>query len=335
MSQYHIEIITVWVDDLLLFTDTEDLMKNLKRELGELFEVTDLGEPNKIVGIEILRDRKSGTLKLTQTRYIESLLRQYGLENANSVGMPMDPNIKLDTVPDNENDEPRSRSYSYASLIGSLMYLAVATRPDIVFAVYQLASFTNNPGMQHWAAAKRVLRYLSGTKELGITYRKDPNYDPTNIFHGYSDANFASNADGTSITGFVFKSADAAITWNSKWQRNILQSTTETEYVGLNEATREAVWLRNLYEELGFRQTKPTTVYGDNQGSLAVAVNPQFHKRTKHFQVKMFYVREQIQNKTIKTEYCPTAEMTADIFTKPLHKPKHLFHTTNMGMTMA
>src|ERR1700751_410891 len=127
------------------------------------------------------------------------------------------------------------------------MYLAVATRPDVAYAVYQLASFTANPGMQHWSAAKRVLRYLAGTKELGITYRKDPNFDPTSMFHGYSHANFAGNDDATSIMGFVFKSAGAAITWNSKRQKSILQSTMETEYVGLNEATREAVWLRNLY----------------------------------------------------------------------------------------
>ena len=331
-DQHHTEIVTVWVDDLLLFTNAEKRMKQLKRELGELFEVTDLGEPSKIVGIEISRDRKAGTLRLTQTKYIESLLRQYGLENANAVGMPMDPNIKLCAV---QNNEPGDRSNSYASLIGSLMYLAVATRPDITYAVYQLAAYTANPGMQHWTAAKRVLRYLAGTKDWGITYRKNPSFDSTKIFHGYSDANFAGNEDGTSVTGFVFKSAGAAISWNSKRQRNILQSTTETEYMGLNEATREAVWLRNLFQELGFDQTKPTIIYGDNQGSLSTAVNPQFHKRTKHFQVKMFYVREQIQNEIIKVKYCPTAEMTADIFTKPLPKPKHLTHTSHLGMTTA
>ena len=175
-DKHHTEIITVWVDDLLLFTDTEKRMKNLKSELGELFEVTDLGEPSKIVGIEMCRDRKAGTLRLTQMKYIESLLRQYGLENTNSVGMPMDPNIKLSAAPETENDEPGARSNSYASLIGSLMYLAVATRPDIVFAVYQLASYTANPSMQHWTAAKRVLRYLSGTRNWGITYRKNSNF---------------------------------------------------------------------------------------------------------------------------------------------------------------
>jgi hypothetical protein len=137
------------------------------------------------------------------------------------------------------------------------------------------------------------------------------------------------------VTGFIFKNAGAAISWNLKWQQSVLQLTTETEYMGLNKATCEAVWLRNLYEELGFSQTKPTTVYSDNQGSLVIAVNPQFHKWTKHFQVKMFYVCEQIQKDIIKTDYCPTAKMMADIFTKPLPKPKHLIHTLNLGMTMA
>jgi hypothetical protein len=330
-----IEIVTVWVDDLLLFTNTKEVMVVLKRELNDLFDITDIGEPCKIVGIEMDRDREAGTLRIMQTKYVESLLRKYGLENANSVSMPMDPNVKLGSIQNENNDEPKNRSNDYASLIGSLMYLAVATRPDVTYTVYQLASFTADPGLQHWMAAKRVLRYLAGTRDWGITYRKITDLPHDNLFHGYSDASFADNEDQTSTTGFVFKSANAAITWNSKRHRDVSLSMMESEYMALSEAAREVMWLRNLYEELGFRQTRPTVLYGDNQGALALAVNPQFHKRSKHFKTKIHYVRERVAEQKIETKYCPTADMTADIFTKALPKPKHLTHVLNLGMTMA
>ena len=121
--------------------------------------MTDLGEPTKIVGIEVDRDRARGTLTISQKQYIEALLEKEGLQNGNSVATPMDPSTKL--YP--SEGESEGRSNAYASLIGSLMYLAVATRPDIAYAVYRLGSFMANPDMSHWTAAKRILRYLSGT----------------------------------------------------------------------------------------------------------------------------------------------------------------------------
>jgi hypothetical protein len=155
------------------------------------------------------------------------------------------------------------------------------------------------------------------------------------MFYGYSDASFASESDGKSISGHVFMSGNGPIVWGARKQRMVVLSTTEAEYVALSEAAREAAWLRNLYEELGHTQTAPTLIRGDNQGSMAIAENPQFHKRTKHFSVKVHYIREQINEKVVQVEYCPTSEMVADIMTKPLARARHVQHSESLGMTLA
>src|ERR1700679_4325537 len=280
---------------MLIFATTVLSMRIAKRDISDAFEVTDLGEPSKIVGIEITRDRENRKITITQTNYIETILAKYGLQDACPVRTPLDPNIKLEPG----EIEPGNRSNNYASLIGSLMYAAVATRPDIAFAVNRLASFTANPTMCHWTAAKHVLRYLKGTKNVGITYSKPEAEDMVNQngIIGYSDASFANNYDRTSVSGYVFIAAGGAITWGSKKQNIVSLSTTEAEYICLSDAAREATWLRNLYAEIGFPQEEPTLVYGDNLSALAIAENPRYHRRTKHFDIKHHYIRDQVSNK--------------------------------------
>jgi hypothetical protein len=180
------------------------------------------------------------------------------MEDANPVAMPMDPNMKLEPNPDGNEG---SRSNSYARLLGELQFLTNATRPDIAYAVNRLAAYTANPSLQHIGVLKRVLRYLKGTKSLGITYSKFPrDYENANSSHGFADAAYA-NADGCkSTSGYVFIAAGGAITWRSKKQTTVALSSTEAEYVALSEASREACWLRSLYEELGEEQHSPTLI---------------------------------------------------------------------------
>jgi hypothetical protein len=319
-----VEIITVWVDDLLIFTNDPKLMNDLKKELQDMFEVTDLGDPNKIVGIEIERNREKGELKILQSKYIEAILERYGLSEANAVTTPLDPKVKL--KPLTQTSEKGNRSNNYASLIGSLMYAAVGTRPDIAYAVYRLALYTADPNISHWTAAKRVLRYLKGMKDLGIVYKTQENKNE-NHFTGYSDASFANNDDRTSISGYTFISAGGAITWGSKKQNTVALSTTEAEYICLSDAAREAKWLQNLHMELGYNQSHPTLIYGDNAGSLAIAQNPRYHKRMKQFDIKDHYIRNQVKIGTIILKYCPTANMTADIqWLKKLSACFDVFH---------
>ena len=250
------------------------------------WEVTDLGEPSKIIGIEVTRS--DDTITISQERYIENILWKEGMANANPVGMPMDPHINFKPNPD-ENE--LNRSNSFARLLGSLQFIANSTRPDISYAVNRLATYTANPGLQHHGAIKRIHRYLAGTKTLGITYKKSQDgTGADNLFHGYADAAYANADDLKSMTGYVFLAGGGAIMWKSKKQTVIALSSTEAEYMALSEAGREATWLRNLYGELGYPQKEPTVIKGDNDGSVVLTHNPQFHQRSKHIAIRHHWV---------------------------------------------
>jgi hypothetical protein len=270
-------IITVWVDELLLFASSDRMMDHMKNSLRSKWELTNLGEPRKIIGIEIAQTNDSVTI--SQQQYIESLLRREMMVDANPVGTPMDQNGKLGPNP--EINEP-NRSNSYARLLGELQYISNSTRPDITFAVKNLAVYTANLSLQHYGALKQILQYLAGTKTLGITYSSKDATKNHNLFHGFADTSFASTDDYKSVTGYVFLSAGEAITWKLKKQTIIALSTTEAEYIALSEAGCEACWLRGLYEELGFPQKAPTVIKGDNEGSVILTHNPQFHNHSKH-----------------------------------------------------
>ncbi len=331
-DQEDLEIITVWVDDLLLFATAIWIMSRLKHELNDTFELTDLGEPTKIVGIEI--DQRAESLIISQKQYIDSILQKYGMGDANPVSTPMDPNISLE--PNNEKGE-MNRSNAYASLIGSLQYLATATRPDIAYAVNRLAAYTANPSFTHYGIAKRVLRYIKGTRNYGITYRAHStrHVGPTdsNIFYGFSDAAYANADDRRSISGYVYLSNGGAITWGSKKQTTIALSSTEAEYVALSEASREAMWLRHLYGELGYIQKEPILLLGDNDGSIAMARNPEFHKRTKHVDIRWHWVRELVSDGLMNIVDCRDPEQTADVLTKQLPRPKFARHVNELGLS--
>jgi len=326
-----ISIITVWVDDLLLFTSTDELMTKTKNYIKSEWETTDIGEPTKIVGIEITINENS--ISISQQKYIENILRQEHMNNANPVGTPLDHNVQIEPNPDGNQG---SRSNSYARLIGELQWVANVTRPDIAYAVNRLATYTANPSLQHVGALKRILRYLAGTKNLGITYSKNLDHDQLstlNLFYGYADAAYANSDDLKSTSGYVFLASGGAITWRSKKQTTRALSSTEAEYVALSEAGRELCWLRSLYHELGITQKSPTILRGDNNGSIAMVKNPQFHQRSKHIDIRYHWIRDEIIKKTIDLESCRDPDQAADILTKALPKPKHQRHVSDMGLT--
>jgi hypothetical protein len=260
----------------------------------------------------------------------ESILNGQHMENLHPIKAPCDLNITLEP---NRDGAPDDRSNPFASLMGSLQYLATATRPDIAYAVNRLSAFTANPSKIHWAAAKRLLRYLAGTKDYGITYHKDPTYlQGENLFYGYGDAAYANSYDYKSTSGYVFIAFGGAITWGSKKQLTVALSSTEAEYVAISEAARDAMWLRSLHSELGFQPQTPILILGDNNGSIALAKNPGFHKRTKHIAIRWHWIRELIDDELIHLIDCRDPQNTADILTKALPPEKSSRHTRGLGL---
>ncbi len=217
-------------------------------------------------------------------------------------------------------------------MVGSLLYAAMATRPDIAHAVGVVSKFNSRPTEAHLTSVKRILRYLRGTINLALKYHKLPKRPESLI--GYSDADWAGDLDDRhSTTGNVFLMAGGAISWLSKKQASVALSTSEAEYVALSLATQEAIWLRRLLTEIGV-PSGPVMVMEDNQGAIAIARNPIAHSRTKHIDIRYHYIREALQDDVISLQYCPTNEMIADLLTKPLSKPQFERLRLGLGMNM-
>ena len=262
-----LEIVTVWVDDLILVAVGKTQMVQLKGELNNLFDIKDIGEPKLIIGIQVERNRENKSITLSQSNYIDTVLKRFKMMDANPIGTPLDSNKQIMSKQDS-NDSSIDKSL-YAQAIGSLLYAAIATRPDIAYAVQALSQHTSNPGPEHWQGVKRVMRYLKGTRDYALTYSGGETVNT--VFTAFTDADHASNEGRKSISGYTFLLGGGAISWSSKKQGLVTISSTESEYVAATHASKHVVWLQNLFKELGFAQPIPSILHCDNQGAIALS----------------------------------------------------------------
>ena len=318
-------IVAVHVDDLILLNETEQEMIDLKASLAARFKMKDMGKLHYCLGVNI--KTMDGVLQMSQEQYIKKILNKYKLQDCKPVSTPMDVNVKL--MKDDGYSKPVD-PVAYQSMVGSLIYAAIATRPDIAQAVGTLAKFNSSPNEAHLTAVKRVFRYLKGTVKLHLQYEASDK-----SMEGYSDADWAADSeDRRSTSGNVFVMSNGAISWASQKQPTVALSTAEAEYIALCLATQESVWLRQLNKDLQIDCSSPTIIHEDNQGTIAMSKNPVLHKRTKHIDIKFHFVREKIHDKTIELKYCPTREMVADIFTKPLPRGQFESLRARLGLNL-
>jgi hypothetical protein len=226
------------------------------------FDMKDLGEALYVLGIQILHDRTNGILGLSQKTYIEKILSRFNMQSCSIGKAPIVKSDKLSKSQCPQNDEERAhmQTIPYASLVGSLMYAQVCTRLDIAYAVGVLGRYLSDPGLNHWKAAKKVLRYLQGTKDFVLTYRHSSIVDVV----GYTDADYAGCVDDRkSTSGYVFMMAGGAVFWKSVKQTLTATSTMEAEYVACYEATCHALWLWNFISDLGIIDSisKPLKIF--------------------------------------------------------------------------
>src|SRR5579871_5243819 len=197
--------------------------------------------------------------------------------------------ISIKLLPLQENKEVIDHA-EYRSVVGALNYLAIVTRPDITFATGIVARFVHKPGLVHWQAVKRILRYLKGTADYGLIFKR--NYGADNLtLDVYCDADWAGDIrDRKSTSGFLVKYRETAVDWKTGKQGSVTLSTLETEYIGTATATKEVIWLRRLIEELGFKQLSPTTIKIDNEGARQLANNHMVSSRTKHIDIRYHFI---------------------------------------------
>ena len=276
------------------------------------------------LGIEVIQS--PGRVELRQTQFIETILERFQHQDCHSAALPLDPGSKWSV-----KDSPKTPAekmiaegeFQFRNFNGSVLYLAVATRPDLAYPCSKMGHVQSKPGKVHNSDAKHLLHYLQGTKHLGLVYTGG--LANANVLDGYVDASWGDCVDTfRSTTGFCFMLNGGAVSWFSKKQTTVAQSTTESEYISTAPAACEAVSLRAIAKELCIEQMEPTVLYEDNYGCVQLTKDEVLHKKTKHVNVKYHKIRELVRNKVVRIQQVPTNEQTADILTKLFSSAKKL-----------
>ena len=263
--------------------------------------------------MHILRDKVTGTIKLHQRLYVTDVVKRFGMENANPVSTPMEVSVNL--FNDSES-EPLEPAVPYREAVGALMYAAVTTRLDIANAVSKVARYVSAPRRSHWIAVKRIIAYLKGTVEHGLTFARSGD---GLILKGFCDADYAADIDTRrSTTGYVLLVNGTPVSWKSSLQSSVSLSTCVAELFTITEAVKQIMWVRDILHVLGYTQDQPTLLFNDNQAALAVCANPVLNQRVKCVAVRVAFVREQVEEQVVVLKFVPSKENLADCLTKAL-----------------
>ncbi|KAF0709191.1 hypothetical protein AaE_012946 [Aphanomyces astaci] len=302
-----LEILGTYVDDFIVATPTQEKTDKIMTTLAAKIELKRQGPVHYLLGIRISRNMDEATLTMSQDAYAAKVLDRFGMTNCHPVATP-----ELADQEDLWHDEnqPSVDQGEYRAMIGSLVYLMVCTRPDIAHAVQRLSCHLHAPRTPHLLGAKRVLRYLSGTKTWGIQFGTG---EPT--LGGYCDASWATRPDRRSTTGFLWSFLGGPLMWKSVRQRITALSSCEAEYIAAAEAARESSWLRGLMTDLGVA-ADTLTLHCDNMSAIATSKSTAISERTKHIDVRHHYLRELVQAGALALKFVPTTEMRADALTK-------------------
>jgi hypothetical protein len=315
-------ILLLYVDDILLCTNSLSKMCEVENKLRSEFEITCLGEPKRFLGIEIERNRQAKTIKLHQGKFVRSIIERFGLSNAKSVNSPMLScdavrKVKDEEVDSNDGEVGEDERPQFRQAIGALLYLANGTRPDITYAVNILSRRQSVSTLSDWKQVKRVMRYLRGVPDLGLVFR-----GKGEGITCYPDASFGLNDPlGRSTSGFVIKLFGDTVMWRTKKQNHIALSSTEAEYVAMSLACRELSCLKEMCRNI-LKLGMIPILFEDNRAAINLAKTSE-SKSLKHLvNVLYHYVREKAHNGEIQIEWINTKDQIGDLFTKALAGPK-------------
>ncbi|KAL0842944.1 hypothetical protein Bca101_016189 [Brassica carinata] len=301
-------LLLLYVDDIALTGSNKTLIGTLLTALNKEFRMKDLGCFHYFLGLQA--HFLSNGLFLNQEKYAEDLLHISGMSECTPVATPLP--LQLNRVPDKSPLFPQPTYFR--SLAGKLQYLTL-TRPDLQFAVNYICQRMHAPTDTDFQLLKRVLRYLRGTTNFGISFYSDTDF----TVRAYSDSDWGGCPDTRRSTGgFCTFLGSNIISWSAQKQQSVSRSSTEAEYRTLSDTAAELVWLINLMREIGIPHTAPPELYCDNLSAVYLSATPAMHKRSKHFEVNFHFVRERVASGSLIVHHIPGAQQLADIFTKSL-----------------
>jgi len=302
--------LALFVDDALI-TGEKEAVNALLKALSERFKIKHLGEASSFLGMQLTRNENN--LIISQPAIISRLLKEFNMEQCRSTSTPMEVNFSIP-------EDGEIIDVPYRRLVCSLMYIAISTRPDISFSVAYLSRFLDKPTEMSWKAAKRVLRYLSCTRDLGLRYRRGHD-----SLHAMSDADWGGDKlSRRSVSGFVAFHGNNAVAWHSKKQNCIALSSMEAEYISASSAAQEIQNLKGVLSEFSESGigNESVVLNIDNQSAISMVNTFENSKRAKHIDIRYHYIKDLVVSKKLMVKYVSSDKNVADIFTKPLGKEK-------------
>lgn len=318
-------ILAIFVDDGLIAADNEEIVDKLLTNLEKEFEVKK-GNLDYFLGMQI-NIMKNGSLFVHQTNYASSIINKFNMLDAKELSIPMD---KSHTLEQKEDTEILSEDIPYRQAVGSLLFLSQVTRPDIAYAVNFASRYLAKPTKAHWNLVKRIIRYIKRTFNYGLYFNNKTKLS----LEIFSDADYAGDIQTRrSTSGFLFRYGSSIISWTSQRQHCVSLSSTEAEYISASEAVKGILWITRLITSLSTTGDKQPVLFIDNQSTIRLVKNPEFHKRTKHIDVRYHFIREKYEEGQFQLQYIGTEDQIADILTKPLVKERFEKLRSAIGMT--
>ena len=310
------------MDDIIYTGEDEGMMADLKNSMMKTFDMTDLGKMRFFLGIEVLQ--KPNGIFICQKKYATDVLKRFGMSDNKPVTSPIVPGFKISR---DTNGAEVDDTY-YKQIVGSLMYLTT-TRPDIMFSVSLISRYMSKPTELHLQAAKRILRYLNGTTNHGIFYKKGGEKE----LLVFTDSDYAGDEeDSKSTSGYVFLLSSGVVSWMSKKQPIVTLSTTEAEFVAPAACACQAIRIIRVLKSLNHVQHKGTIIMCDNTSIIKLSKNPVMHGRSKHIKVRFHFLRDLVKSEKIELVHCGTQKQVDDVMTKALKLEAFQRLREKMGM---
>ena len=329
----------IWVAGQLILLAHVDYVlmvgasQSLTQHISSHYQFKELGPASLYTGIYIIRDRANHRLYLDQAPYINGILDEFCMSNCVPSVTPMDPRASWDPQSsDTPMDDPGRKLYQRA--IGQLMYLMLASRPDIAYALTKLAQFGSCPTMRHWDGVLRIMRYLRKHDSVRLCLGSNSTQIAPSLI-GYFDASLMDCAQSRKSTGaYIFFYTGSCISWASKKQGLVALSSTEAEFIPRTEAAKELAWIISFLEDISAKPEDLPILCGDNRSTLALAKDNIFRPRTKYIHARERLITQMVQSGQCTLRYVPTNDMFADALTKPLSRERHELLVTRMGLIL-
>ena len=332
-----LEVILVYVDDTLIFASRKELTDEIKKAMRQKFEMTDVEDADKVIGVELFRVK--GGLCLGQPVYAKMMLEEAGYWDVDTSKLPLNPMSENWTHDENSELLTGAEKEFFVSYLMKIAWMSQQTRIDLAATASILAQYLSKPTKSDLAALRRCLLYLRGSWDDALFYRDSkageiivdlelegtPKHDQEKpgLMFAYADASFANEEGRKSRSGQVVMINGAAIDWASKKQSMVALSSTEAEYYSVSQVTQSVLHFRKILTDLDAPITKPIRIYEDNKSCIAIAYKPKHHGRTKHFDIKAHFIRDHVEKEDVEVIYCPTELQVADMLTKALPPVQH------------